>query len=73
MATGLFESPRPLHEPTDSAPDGGDGYRARLRDGYLREAAAAPETIRVIEAAAAPDEVAARIRREVVERFPDLA
>jgi hypothetical protein len=28
MATGLFESPRPLHEPTDSAPDGGDGYRA---------------------------------------------
>jgi len=69
----LETAARRLDRPLDKLENRGDGYRARLRDGYLREAAAAPETIRVIEAAAAPDEVAARIRREVVERFPDLA
>jgi hypothetical protein len=28
MATSLFETPRPLHEPTDSSPDSVDRYRA---------------------------------------------
>ena len=69
----LETAARRLDRPLDKLENRGDGYRARLRDGYLRESAAAPETIRVIDAAADPDEVAARIRRAVVERFPDLA
>jgi len=68
----LETAARRLDRPLDKLENRGDGYRTRLRDGYLREAAAAPGTIRVIDAAAAPDEVAARIRRAVVERFPDL-
>ena len=62
-----------LARPLDKLENRGDGYRRRLRAGYLQEAAAAPETIRVIDAAAAPDEVATRIRRAVEERFPELA
>lgn len=40
----------------------GDAYRARLREGYLREAAAAPARIRIVDAAATPEVVAERIR-----------
>lgn len=69
----LETAARRLDRPLDKLENRGDGFRARLRDGYLREAAAAPETIRVIDAAAAPGEVAAHIRRAVVERFPELA
>lgn len=69
----LETAARRLDRPLDKLENRGDGYRARLRDGYLREAAAAPETIRLIDASAAPDEVAARIRRAVVDRFPELA
>lgn len=69
----LETAARRLDRPLDKLENRGDGFRARLRDGYLREAAAAPETIRVIDASAEPDEVAARIRRAVVERYPELA
>ena len=69
----LETAARRLDRPLDKLENRGDGFRARLRDGYLREAAAAPETIRVIDASAGPDEVATRIRRAVVERFPELA
>jgi dTMP kinase len=69
----LETAARRLDRPLDKLENRGDGYRRRLRAGYLQEAAAAPETIRVIDAAAAPDEVAARIRRAVEERFPELA
>jgi dTMP kinase len=69
----LETAARRLDRPLDKLENRGDGYRRRLRAGYLQEAAAAPETIRVIDAAAAPDEVATRIRRAVEERFPELA
>lgn len=69
----LETAARRLDRPLDKLENRGDGYRKRLRDGYLREAAAAPETIRVIDASATPDEVAARIRHAVVDRFPELA
>ena len=69
----LETAARRLDRPLDKLENRGDGFRARLRDGYLREAAAAPEKIRVIDASAEPDEVATRIRRAVVERFPELA
>jgi dTMP kinase len=69
----LETAARRLDRPLDKLENRGDDYRRRLRDGYLREAAAAPDAIRVIDASAAPDEVAARIRRAVGERFPELA
>jgi dTMP kinase len=69
----LETAARRLDRPLDKLENRGADYRRRLRDGYLREAAAAPETIRVIDATAAADEVAARIRRVVGERFPELA
>jgi dTMP kinase len=69
----LETAARRLDRPLDKLENRGDDYRRRLRDGYLSEAAAAPDAIRVIDASAAPDEVAARIRRAVGERFPELA
>ena len=62
-----------LDRPLDKLENRGDDYRQRLRAGYLREAAAAPDTIRVIDAAAAPDAVAAAIRGQLASRFPELA
>lgn len=69
----LETAARRLDRPLDKLENRGEGYRMRLRDGYLREAAAAPELIRVIDASVAPDDVAARIQRVVGERFPELA
>ena len=62
-----------LDRPLDKLENRGDDYRQRLRAGYLREAAAAPDTIRVIDAAAAPDAVAGAIREQLTSRFPELA
>jgi dTMP kinase len=62
-----------LDRPLDKLENRGDDYRQRLRAGYLREAAAAPDTIRVIDAAAAPAAVAAAIRAHLTSRFPELA
>jgi dTMP kinase len=69
----LETAARRLDRPLDKLENRGDSYRARLREGYLREAAAAPDTIRVIDATVTPDEVNARIRRAVGDRFPELA
>ncbi len=69
----LETAARRLDRPLDKLENRGDGFRARLRDGYLREAAAAPDMITMIDASAERDEVATRIRRAVVERYPELA
>jgi dTMP kinase len=63
---------RRLDRPLDKLENRGASYRARLRAGYLREAAAAPDTIRVIDATVTPDEVGTRIRCAVRDRFPEL-
>jgi dTMP kinase len=64
---------RRLNRPLDKLEERGDGYRERLRAGYLREAAADAERIRVLDAGGPPAEVAAAIRGAVQERFPELA
>jgi len=64
---------RRLNRPLDKLEDRGDGYRERLRAGYLREAAADPGRIRLLDAGGTPAEVAAGIRGAVQERFPELA
>ncbi|MFM7074645.1 MAG: dTMP kinase [Planctomycetaceae bacterium] len=51
-----------LDRPLDRLESRGDAYRARLREGYLREAVAAPARIRIVDAAATPEVVAERIR-----------
>jgi dTMP kinase len=62
-----------LDRPLDKLESRGDGYRERLREGYRREAAAAPDTIHILDATRPPAEVAAAIRRTLAERFPELA
>jgi len=62
-----------LDRPLDKLESRGAEHRRRLRAGYLREAAAAPDTIRVIDAAGTPDEVAVAIRGALVERFEELS
>lgn len=69
----LETAARRLDRPLDKLENRGDGYRQRLRSGYLAEAAAAPDRIVVIDATPQPDEVAARIRAAVAARFPELA
>jgi dTMP kinase len=63
---------RRLDRPLDKLENRGDGYRQRLRSGYLAEAAVAPDRIVVIDATPPPEEVAARIRAAVAARFPEL-
>jgi dTMP kinase len=62
-----------LDQPLDKLENRGDDYRRRLRDGYHAEAAARPERIVVIDAAADRDEVGRRIRTAVAARFPEIA
>ena len=69
----LATAARRLDRPLDKLENRGDGYRERLRAGYRREAGAAPETIRLIDAAGPPDAVADAIRHELTARFPELA
>jgi dTMP kinase len=69
----LATAARRLNRPLDKLEDRGDGYRERLRTGYLREAAADVARIRVLDAGGTPAEVAAAIRGAVQERFPELA
>ena len=69
----LATAARRLDRPLDKLENRGDGYRGRLRAGYLREAAANPDAIRVIDAAGTPAAVSDAIRRIVAERFPELA
>ena len=65
----LETAARRLDRPLDKLENRGDGYRARVRAGYLEEARRDPAGIRVIDAAAGIDGVAARIRAAVAERF----
>lgn len=69
----LATAARRLDRPLDKLENRGDGYRERLRAGYLREAAANPDAIRVIDAGGTPAAVSDAIGRVMAERFPDLA
>jgi dTMP kinase len=62
-----------LDRPLDKLENRGDGYRRKLRAGYLAEAAGQPDLIRVIEADAPIDEVGDRIRAVLSQRFPELS
>jgi len=68
----LETAARRLDRPLDKLENRGDGYRQRLRSGYLAEAAAAPDRIVVIDATAPRDDVTNRIRAAVTARFAEL-
>jgi dTMP kinase len=65
----LETAARRLDRPLDKLENRGAGYRQRVREGYLAEARRDPAGIGVIDAAAGIDEVAARIRAAVAQRF----
>ena len=67
----LATAARRLDRPLDKLENRGDEFRARLRAGYLAEAARDPERIAVIDAAAEPEVVAGRLRAVLGQRFPD--
>ena len=69
----LETSARRLARPLDKLENRGDGYRARLRAGYLAEAARQPDRVVTIDATAGIDEVAAAIRAAVAVRFPEIS
>ena len=69
----LVTAARRLDRPLDKLESRGDAYRQRLRDGYLGEAGADPERIRVIDATGTPNAVTAAVRGAVTSRFPELA
>ena len=69
----LETSGRRLDRPLDKLERRGDGFRERLRAGYLEEAAREPDSIVVIDATAGIDDVAERIRAAVAARFAELA
>lgn len=69
---GLETSAGRLDRPLDKLESRGDGYRSRVRAGYLAEAAADPDRVRVVDADGDPADVAARIRAVVAARFPEL-
>lgn len=54
-----------LDRPLDRLESRGDDFRRRLRDGYLREAAAQPDRFEIVDAAADMATVGARIRAAV--------
>jgi len=61
-----------LSRPLDRLESRGEEFRARLRAGYLAEAARASGRIAVIDAAAEPGVVAERLRQVLGTRFPEL-
>ncbi len=65
----LETSARRLDRPLDKLETRGDGFRRRVREGYLAEAAREPKQACVIDATGGVDEVAARIRAAVAARF----
>ena len=67
----LATATRRLDRPLDKLENRGDEFRARLRAGYLAEAARDPERIAVIDAVAEPEVVAGRLRAALGQRFPD--
>ncbi len=69
----LETSARRLARPLDKLENRGDEYRARLRAGYLAEAASQPDRMVTIDATGGIDDVAAAIRRAVAARLPETA
>jgi len=69
----LETASRRLSRPLDKLENRGDDYRARLRAGFRAEADRDPARIAIVDATAGVDEVTARIRRVIGERFPELA
>jgi dTMP kinase len=69
----LETASRRLSRPLDKLENRGDDYRARLRAGFQAEADRDPARIAIVDATAGVDEVTARIRRVIGERFPELA
>ena len=67
----LATATRRLDRPLDKLENRGDEFRARLRAGYLAEAARDPERIAVIDAVAEPEVVAGRLRAALGQRCPD--
>ncbi len=61
-----------MNRPLDKLESRGDAYRERLRAGYLHEATAAPDRIRVIDACGTPSEVRQLVRNALIERFPEI-
>lgn len=60
-----------LSRPLDKLENRGDAYRARLRAGYLAEAARQPGHIAVVDATGDPDAVQARLRATIEDHVPD--
>ena len=58
-----------LQRPLDRMEKQGDAFHARVREGFLAEAARQPASILVVDAAASIDEVQATLREAVQERF----
>lgn len=69
----LETSAQRLKRPLDKLENRGDDYRARLRAGYLAEAARQPDRVATIDGAPGIDAVAAAIRAAVTARIPELA
>ncbi len=63
----LETSARRLDRPLDKLETRGDGYRRRVREGYLAEARRDPDRIRIVDAAGGIDDVATRIRSAVAD------
>lgn len=63
----LETSARRLDRPLDKLETRGDGYRRRVREGYLAEARRDPDRIRIVDAAGGIDDVAMRIRTAVAD------
>lgn len=68
----LETAARRLSRPLDKLENRGDDYRRRLRAGFLAEASRVPEAIALIDAHGSIDEVAARIRAALADRFPEV-
>lgn len=62
-----------LARPLDRLERRGEAYRARVRDGYLAEAARAAARVAIVDGTAAPEVVEQRIRSVLTARFPELA
>ncbi len=69
----LATAARRLDRPLDKLESRGDDYRRRLRAGYLEEAAADPDRIRVIDATGSQAAVTSAVKAAVTSRFPELA
>ena len=68
----LETAARRIARPLDKLENRGDAFRARLRAGYLAEAARRPDRIAVVDATGSPADVQANVRQAIESRFPEL-